>query len=387
MTRRWLRYLLVAIGLAAVAGAIVMYFDVRPVSVTIVSLERDVPVRVFGLGTVEARIVSKIGFEIGAAIVELRADHGDQVKQGDVLARLHATAQKAKVARTKAIVLSAEAGIRKADANLEKTRAELAKKQATNRRKQQLVGRNVVSEESAEEAQRDEDVAKADLTVTLSEVEVAKALLADARAQLQIEEALLAQYMLIAPFDAMVVDRSRELGAVIKAGDPIFTLVAPETVWVLAYIDESRAGPIVEGQPAIVRLRSQPRERFDAKVVRIGVESDRASEERRVYVKCDQCAPQFYLGEQAEVLVTVAHLDRALLVPEAAVQGFDGSKGTVWTVEDGRLVRRVLTFRYRTENGRLEVVGGLPDKAQVVAATGPGFVEGRSARIVGEAGR
>ena len=193
--------------------------------------------------------------------------------------------------------------------------------------------------------------------------------------------------MLIAPFDAMVVDRSRELGAVIKAGDPIFTLVAPETVWVLAYIDESRAGPIVEGQPAIVRLRSQPRERFDAKVVRIGVESDRASEERRVYVKCDQCAPQFYLGEQAEVLVTVAHLDRALLVPEAAVQGFDGSKGTVWTVEDGRLVRRVLTFRYRTENGRLEVVGGLPDKAQVVAATGPGFVEGRSARIVGEAGR
>ena len=47
----------------------------------------------------------------------------------------------------------------------------------------------------------------------------------------------------------------------------------------------------------------------------------------------------------------------------------------------------VVAVEYRTENGRLEVVGGLPDKAQVVAATGPGFVEGRSARIVGEAGR
>lgn len=387
MTRRLLRYLLAVIAVAAGAAAIFLFLDVRPVSVTVVSLEKDVPVRVFGLGTVEARIVSKIGFEIGAAIVELKADHGDRVKKGDVLARLHATAQEAKVARTKAIVLSAEAGIRKADANHEKTRAVLAKKQATNRRKQQLVGRNVVSEESAEESQRDEDVAKADLTVTLSEVEVARALLADARAQLQIEEALLAHYTLTAPFDAMIVERLKELGTVIKAGDPIISLVAPETVWVLAYIDESRAGPIAEGQPAIVRLRSQPQQRFEARVVRIGVESDRTSEERRVYVKCDQCAPQFYLGEQAEVLVTVAHLDRALLVPEAAVEGFDGTKGAVWTVEDGRLARRVLSFRYRTEDGRLEVVGGLPDKAQVVAAIDSGFVEGRSARIVKEAGR
>ena len=70
MTRRLLPYLLAAIVLAGGAAAIFLFLNVRPVSVTIVSLEKDVPVRVFGLGTVEARIVSKIGFEIGAAIVE-----------------------------------------------------------------------------------------------------------------------------------------------------------------------------------------------------------------------------------------------------------------------------------------------------------------------------
>jgi HlyD family secretion protein len=172
---------------------------------------------------------------------------------------------------------------------------------------------------------------------------------------------------------------------VIKAGDPIFTLVAPETVWGLAYIDESRVGPVAEGQTAVVRLRSLPQQTFEAKVVRIGIESDRVNEERRVYVKCELCPPRFFLGEQAEVLITVAHLDQALLVPEAAVQGFDGTKGTVWTVENDRLRQRTLTFRYRTEDARLEVVDGLPDEAQIVAAIGPGFREGRWARVTAEA--
>jgi HlyD family secretion protein len=387
MNKRLLSYLVAAIALAGIGAAVALFFQMRPAFVTVAAPERNVPVRVFGLGTVEARIVSKIGFEIGATIVDLRADHGDVVKKGDVLARLHAAAQEAKVIRAKAIVLSAEAGLVKVEANIAKARAVSAQKQATNRRVQQLADRKVVSEQTAEETQRDEGVAKADLTVALAEAEVANAFLADARAQLQVEEALLAQYVLSAPFDAMVVERHKELGTVIKAGDPIFTLVAPETVWGLAYIDESRAGPIVEGQPAIVRLRSLPQQRFEAKVVRIGIESDRVNEERRVYVKCGQCPPQFHLGEQAEVLITVAHLDEALLVPEAAVQGFDGTTGTVWTVEDGQLERRVLTFRYRTEDARLEVVGGLPDRARIVAAPGAGFREGRAARVVAETGK
>lgn len=380
-----LRYLLAAAVLAAIATAVVLTAYLRPVQVSVVRYERHVPVRVFGLGTVEARVVSKVGFEIGAAIVELTVDHGDRVRQGDILARLHAAAQEAKVARTRAIVASAEVGLRKADAIIEKSRAVLAQQQAANRRKQQLAGRNVVSEQTAEEAQRDEEVAKADLTVALTDADVAKAALADARAQLRVEEALLAQHVLAAPFDAVIVERHRELGTVIKAGDPIFTLVAPETLWGLAYVDESRAGPIMEGQEATVRLRSLPQQTLAAKVVRIGIESDRVNEERRVFVKCVQCPPRFFLGEQAEVLITVAELENALLVPEAAVRAFDGMTGEVWTVESGRLQRRMLKFGHRTEDGRLEVADGLPAGAEIVAAIGPGFRQGRSARVIEEA--
>jgi HlyD family secretion protein len=232
----------------------------------------------------------------------------------------------------------------------------------------------------AEEAQRDEDVAKADVLVAENDIEVATAQLADARAQLAYERAILEQHTLLAPFDALVVDRQKERGTVVKAGDTIFSLVAADSVWILAYIDESRSGAIREGQAAQVRLRSLPHETFQGRVVRIGIESDRVTEERRVYVKCDDCPAQFHLGEQAEVLITVATLPRARLVPEAAVTGYDGSKGSIWSIEDGRLQRRMVLFGHRTHDSRLEIIDGLAQDAEVVTALSPSLQENRLAR-------
>jgi HlyD family secretion protein len=371
--------LAIAVLLIAVAVGYV-FLSYRPVTVTVAEVAVNVPVRVFGLGTVEARIVSKVGFEVGAAVTELNADHGDTVSQGTVLARLQTTQQEAKLARSKAAVLSAEAAIKKGEVNVTKTRAILAQRVTANRRKQQLVESRVTSPQLAEEAQRDEDVAKADVLVAGSDIEVAKAQLSDARSQYDYEKAILDQHTLVAPFDALVVERHKELGTVIKAGDPIFTLIASGAVWALAYVDESRAGGIKEGQQAEVRLRSLPQQVFSAKVVRIGIESDRVTEERRVYVKCDVCPVRFHLGEQAEILIQVAVLEKATLVPETAVAGYDGNKGTVWIVEDGRLARRAVNFGHRTQDSRLQIVSGLPDSAQVVTRINAGLQEGRAAR-------
>ncbi len=129
------------------------------------------------------------------------------------------------------------------------------------------------------------------------------------------------------------------------------------------------------------RVRSMP---SPVEVVRIGLESDRVSEERRVYIKGDNPPPRVHLGEQAEFWITVAKLDAALLVPEAAVHGYDGRQGTVWTVENSRLQRRIVDFRHRTEDARLELVSGLPDKAQVVMSILTGLRDGRAARVVAE---
>jgi HlyD family secretion protein len=222
----------------------------------------------------------------------------------------------------------------------------------------------------------------AELLVAENDIEVAKAQLSDARAQLAYEKAILAQHTLLAPYNAIVVDRQKEFGTVIKAGDPIFTLVATGSIWALAYVDEARSGAIKEGQPAEVRLRSLPHQVFPARVVRVGIESDRVTEERRVYVKCEQCPVRFHLGEQAEVLVTVAMLPKARLVPETAVTGYEGTNGRVWSIEDGRLKRRVVSFGHRTEDGRLELMETLPRGVEIVTGIDAALREGRAARPI-----
>jgi len=386
LTRKQAKLAILLLAAAALAAGYALV-SFRPITVTVAGVSENVPVRVFGLGTVEARVLSKVGFEVGATIAELNADHGDLVKEGAVLGRLQATQQEAKFARAKAAMVSAEVAVRKAEANVTKARAILAQRLEVNRRKQELAERRVASAQAAEEAQRDEDVAKADVLVAESDVEVAKAQLSDARSQYAYEKAILGQHSLMAPFDALVVERHKELGTVIKAGDPVFTLVATGSIWALAYVDESRAGALKEGQPAEVRLRSLPHEVFQARVVRIGIESDRVTEERRVYVKCERCPDRFHLGEQAEVLIEVARLERARLVPEQAISGFDGTKGTVWTVEDGRLKRRTVSFGHRTEDSRVEIVGGVPEGAAVVTEINASLREGRLARVAAEAKR
>ncbi len=245
--RKWGKPLAIVLSVAAVIAASVWIISNRPITVHVASPETNVVVRVFGLGTVEARVVSKVGFEVGATLVELNADHGDRVEKGKVLARLATSEQEAKVAKAMAFIQLAEGNIKKAEATLEKARAVLAQKLEANRCKQTLAGRNIVSEQSAEAALRDEAVAKADVSLALSDGEAAKAQIADARAQLQFEETLLRHRTLIAPYDAVVVDRLKEPGSVIKAGDPIFTLVAVDSYWGLAYVDEAGAGFIEEG--------------------------------------------------------------------------------------------------------------------------------------------
>jgi HlyD family secretion protein len=164
-----IKYGLIAAGMAAAVWLVVTIASNRPISVTVAADAQNVIVRVFGLGTVEARVLSKIGFEVGATLVDLNADHGDHVGKGQVLARLATSEQEARVAKARAALAIAEVNIQRAAANVEKAQAVFAQKRDANRRKQSLASRDVISQQAAEEALRDEAVANADVAVAMTE--------------------------------------------------------------------------------------------------------------------------------------------------------------------------------------------------------------------------
>jgi len=364
---------------ALVVVAVVAYTRVQPLAVSVATLEKDVPIQVFGLGTIEAQTVSRIGFETAGTLVELKADHGDIVKAGTLLARLHSREQEAHTAQARAAVTQAAASVDQAQSAVEKAEAVLKQKGGVSERRHQLVERGVVSQETAEDTLSATEVAKAELEQARSGVGVARANLEQAKAVLGLEEARLAKYSLFSPYDAIVMTRHRELGSALNANETVFTLVDPATIWALAYIDEARAGGVEIGQPAQVTRRSAPDFHMTAKVVRIDIESDRVNEERRVYVRCGGCPLTFHLGEQAEVLITVTTLPSARLVKLKSLTNIQRRKATAWTVENGRLEQRTVTLGHRTLDGRVEITGGVTDGAEVVDDTDSGLKSGRAA--------
>jgi HlyD family secretion protein len=375
------RLLLPLLALVLIGGGVAA-LRLRPIEVAVAPEERDVAVTVFGLGSVEAQVVARIGFEVAGTLVRVAADHGDVVRAGDELASLNPASAEARLARAEAGLQSAEAAAARAEAQRDRAEALSAQRQATARRRRDLANRGVGSQESAELAETEAAAAIADVGVNRADAAVARAAMADARANVLAERTALAKHRLLAPFDALVVTRHRELGTALNPGEAVFTLVAPDSYWVLAFVDEGRSGGLALGQPARITLRSRPGQPMAAEVVRIGLEADRVTEERRVWLRCRGCPGQPVLGEQAEVLIETGRLPRARLLPESALHGFDGAKGTIWTVEGGRLARREVRIAARLADGRVAIADGLPEGAEPALRAGSGFAPGRAARAV-----
>lgn len=377
--------ILLAVAIGAGFGAWAMFL--RPIEVQVASAEQDVPVQVFGLGTVEARVTSRIGFKVSGVVVDLRADVGDRVAKGAILARLDDREQSAQVARANAMVEQAEANLQRATASVEKAQANYANAKSINERRQALLMNNNTSIEAAQTAQAAQGTALADVSLAQSDVLVAKANIGDAKAQQRLQSTILDFYTLAAPYDATVTARLKELGSALGASEPVFTLIDPKTVWALAYVDESKAGEITVGEPAEIVLRSQPGKRIAGHVARIQPESDRVNEERRVEIAFDTLPAELYLGEQAEAHITTVRLPQALLAPEAAITGLGNNQGTVWTVEDGYLQQRSVKLGHRLLDGRFEITGGVPEHALVVTTLRSGLRVGRAAKVAEGASR
>lgn len=382
MEKRYIKSVLMSVFVIAAIFLVIFYLKNKPLSVEIATTEQNVTVNVYGLGTVEVKIKSSLGFEVSAPITELYADQGDTVKKGTVLARLQNAEQNAKTQKAATSIKVAEVRLNKARSTIPKMKAILAQKKQNNQRSLTLFSRKLIAKEIVDKTQMEEDVAITELAIARSEINVAEAEFADARAQYNFEKQLLEQYTLRAPYDGLVIERHKELGAVLPPGEAVFTVIDPKTVWILGYVDETRAGSIRVGQKAQVRLRSLANSQFQGKVVRIDIESDRVNEERRVYIQCTDCPEQFHLGEQAEIFIQTAMLEEALLIPEIGIGRFNGANGSVWVLEKGRLQQQSVALGHKTLDGRVEIINGLESDMHVVTNAPKGVRKGRKASIV-----
>jgi HlyD family secretion protein len=385
MSRSFALILLLIVALAA--GGLAWWARYSPVVVTTARVESNVEARLFGIGTIEAQISTKIGFQLAGRIISMDTDQGQIVDAGKVVSRLEATAQQARVQKSRVAMQQSETTLARTQALLARAKINFEQKMAIAERRQTLTERGTATREANEDAHTQAELARADVLVAEADVSAAAVARKDTAASAAIDIVALDQHALVTPFRSRIIARLKEEGSAVNPAEPVYSIIAPDSIWLRAYFDEATAGALKLGQSAFVRLRSDPQTIVEAVVVRIDEENDRITEERRVYVRCRNCSPEHmarHLGEQAEVEIITGVVEQGTFVPLYSIGKYNGRTGLVWTLENGRLARRDIKFAERLLDGRVLVAEPLPDGVGlVIDRDQSSFSEGRRAIATG----
>ena len=179
--------------------------------------------------------------------------------------------------------------------------------------------------------------------------------------------------------NGLVVSRDAEPGATVVAGQSVFRLIDPTTLWVRTRIDQARFQGISVGQPASIVLRSNPEQRLSGKVARLEVQADNVTEERFVNVVFNEAPGILPLGELAEVTIEFPVVPNALVVPAAAVKK-QGKQNGVWMVEGGRLRFQPVEIGVQSLDGKIQILKGVNPNDTVVVYSQQLLSEGLKVR-------
>jgi HlyD family secretion protein len=240
-------------------------------------------------GNIEAH-ESVVSFKVQGRIVELPAQEGQYVKQGDLLARLDNDDYRQQVSMDEATVGTREAELELAVAGsrvqeiqaakqaLIDAQADLDLKRKEFRRRQALLAEQGVSREDLDNAASNLKRAQATYErikqtydqivegTRKEEIAVRRANLALAREALQMSRVKLAYTVLSAPVSGVVLVRQTELGEVVSAGTPVVTIADIDHLWVRGYLNEPDLGRVRWGQSATVHTDTYPDKAYQGRV-------------------------------------------------------------------------------------------------------------------------
>ena len=304
-------------------------------------------------GLISARNDMPIGNEGDAGrISEVLVEAGDRVRKGQVLARLNPiTAQ--------SLLDSAEASLDEVQANAAVARSEWARAQQ---------GEDIFSKEENERRRTTALTAQA-------KVKAAQAQVRDARNKL-------AQTIILAPTDGIVLTRTAEVGQIAVPGSTVlFHLARDAEIEMRGQVAEQDVPRLALGQTATVRLDGVAKS-FTGAIWQIGAIIDAGTRQGtvRIVLPTD---PNLRPGSFARADIEVASTTGVLL-PQTAVLSDEQGNYVLVVGTDNKLERRAVTVGGARSEGLL-VSRGLNGSERVVAIAGAFLRTGEIVAIAGKA--
>jgi len=361
---------------------------------TIRATKQTFSLAVTALGTVKPQVGAEVrlGARISGKVEHLRANVGDFVEKGQVIAELEKDELKATVEKEQAALSIAKINLAarttlgpieivKTEADLSRFKATYELKMLEYERQTTLFNENITSRQIFDQSREEFLVAKAELeasskTMGLTrnkldeDVKLLKAEVERAKAALKISEAALSYATLSAPIRGIIASVSTQKGETVAAGlsAPTFvTIIDLDRLQVETYVDEVDIGKIKIGQKATFTVEAFPSIDIEGEVV--GIYPKAILKENVVFynVMVKSLKPssvELRPEMTANVSIFLESREDVLVVAASAVKKSEGVN-FVYVIENGKPIRREVKIGWK--QGRfLEITEGLNEGDKVL---------------------
>jgi multidrug efflux system membrane fusion protein len=317
-------------------------------------------------GEVRAHEETALSFRVGGKLVRRRADVGDRVRAGDVLAELDPGDLQLQVQTLQAQLEAAEAQLARARAD----HARVATLAAD-----QLVSRSALDQQTA--------------TLRAAEGQVRAA-----RAQRDLARSQTGYTALRAPRDGAISGRQAEVGQVVAAGQPVFALAVDGGREVAFALPEADIRAFSAGQPVVIEPWSTPGLHLPGRIREIAPAADSQARTYAARATLDSDAAQRVdLGQSARVYIPRAGDVGAIRIPLTALHRGRRGEPVVWVIDAVRSgakpakARRVAVRTGPFAADGVAVLSGLKPSDWVVLAGGHLLHEGQTVLPVDRSNR
>lgn len=285
---------------------------------------------------------------VGGIVKSVEVDLGNRVKPGDLLARVTSVA----IGEAQSAYVKALAEDRLRDKTLERER---------NLRTQRISSEKDLQEAEAahQSAMAAVQQAQQQLMVLGFDEQQIQAL-ADQKGTPGVLE-------IRAPFAGEIVERAAVQGAMVEMGKPLFTLADTTAMWAMVNIPESLLAKVQVGQKVELSVESLPGQTFTGTLTWLSAKVDDRTRMARGRVEVSNADGKLKAQMFARARILTSSADRAVVVPQAALQNVSGT--TVVFVKSSADIFEARPVQLGGKrDGRVEIVAGLKPDEQVVVA-------------------
>ncbi len=308
-------------------------------SVSVVQAKRDAePKDLILPGNIEAFQETTIYPRSNGYVKDWKVDIGDDVYEGQLLAEIETPEVDQQLAQAKANYDLAE---------------------ATAARWRDLASKKVVSDQDRDEKETGRRTAQANLE------------------QLQKTQSF---NRITAPFAGKITARRVDVGALVSAGSPLFSIAQSDPLRVYVFVPQSNAGSMHEGVKAEILVPDRPGQKFNGEVTRTAGALDPSSRTMQIEVQVPNHEGKLYAGMYGQVKFSLPEDGAPIIVPANTFM-FRAEGPQVATLTNENKIHWAKIQVGRDFGTKVEVLDGLKENTKIVTNPTDDLQEGIQVQI------